>query len=177
MIDIIAPASMLAKDKHYNTHGEWIRNTSAKMQASGDLEKAWNGTVKGEAVKACIANSSWVAYCPYCKSAEAVDPQEKIFFCFRCNMLENDYSALPVDFPEPAMMAEIIAVLMERPMLQGHGPTRYERIIRMRPAIAIQIDGKRFGLGRAWHWEETIDDLRNQQNVPIAEYLKKKGES
>ena len=57
--NIIAGAAMLAQDKHYKTHAEWIRNMSAKMHANGDLEKPWNGNTKGEPVRAYIEVSSW----------------------------------------------------------------------------------------------------------------------
>jgi hypothetical protein len=167
MLDIIAPASMLAKDKHFASHTEWIRNLSAKMAASGDLEKAWDGGVHGEPVKACIDSSRWVAFCPYCASAEAVDPVEKVFFCFHCNMLENDYQALPVEFPEAGLQAQVIAALMERPMIQRGGPTRYERITRMLPVIFLDMNGQRFGLGRSWHFSQTIEDLRAEQDEAI----------
>lgn len=170
MLDIIAPASMLAQDKHFSTHAEWIRNFSAKLHAEGLLEIAWNGQIHGEPVKACIDSSRWVAFCPYCESAEAVDPVEKIFFCFHCNMLDNNYEALPVEFPEVKLMNEIIATLMERPMIQRGGPTRYERITRMLPVIHIDVNGQRFGLGRAWHHSQSVEDLRAEQDVPIHEW-------
>ncbi len=170
MLEIIAPASMLANDKHFSSHAEWLRNLSAKMAAAGDLEKAWNGQVRGEPVKACIDSSRWVAFCPYCENAEAVDPIERIFFCFRCNMLENEYEAIPVEFPEAKLLNEIVAVLMERPMIQRGGPTRYERITRMQPVIYIDVNGQRFGLGRAWHHSQSVEDLRAEQDDPIREW-------
>lgn len=173
MLEIIATASMLANDKHFKTHAEWIRNFSAEMQAKGTLEKAWDGKVNGEPVKACIDASRWIAFCPYCDHAEAVDPVERVFFCFNCNMIENEYQALPVEFPEVNLINEIIAVLMERPMKQTGGPTRYERVTRMRPMIVVEKNGKRFGLSRSWHWSQSIDDLRAEQDEPI-KYWKEK---
>lgn len=177
MTDVIAPASMLAKDKHFQTHVEWLRNISALMHKEGSLEKPWDGRVQGEAVKACIDNSRWVAFCPHCKNAEAVDPKEKVFFCFRCNMVDNEYQALPVEFPETKLMNEIIAVLQERPVLPGFGPTQYERICRTKPAITLEIDGRRFGLTRSWHYSQTVDDLRKEQDEPIKAWKKKKDEA
>jgi len=168
--NIIAGAAMLAQDKHYKTHAEWIRNMSAKMHASGDLEKPWNGNTKGEPVKAYIEVSSWRAKCPYCGHPEAVEPAEKLFFCFHCNMLENDYEARPVEFPEESLKNQIIATLMERPMKNMGGPTKYERIIRMRPMIAIDLNGKRMGLQRDWWHEQTVDDLRREQDDLIAQW-------
>lgn len=170
MLNVIAPASMLAKGKRFATHGEWIRNISSQMARTGDLEVAWNGSIKGEPVKACIDSSRWVAFCPYCNGAEAVDPQEKIFFCFKCNMFDNDHAALPVEFPDARTIKKIVAVLMERPMKQAGGPTEYERITRLVPLIYIEVGGRRLGLGRAWHWSQSSDDLQLEQEDAIKAY-------
>ena len=85
-------------------------------------------------------------------------------------MLENDYEARPVEFPEESLKNQIIATLMERPMKNMGGPTKYERIIRMRPMIAIDLNGKRMGLGRDWWHEQTVDDLRREQDDLIAQW-------
>lgn len=173
MLDIIAPASLMAQTQHFQTHVEWIRNTSARMYASGNLEAPWNGQIKGKAVKACIDSSRWVSFCPYCNHAEAVDPVEKVFFCFNCNMLDNDHEALPVEFPEAKLMNEIIAVLMERPMKQVGGPTRYERIARMQPMIVIVKGDRRYGLSRSWHWSQSVEDLHLEQDEAILQWKEK----
>lgn len=162
--DIIASASLLANDKHFRTHAEWVRNFSAELHKKGSLEKPWNGSVKGRPVPACIDSSRWIAYCPYCGKPEAVDIDEKFFFCFTCNMVENDYEAVPVQFPDAKTISEIVAVLMERPVKVTGGPTKYERIVRMRPVIGIERDEKRYGLGRDWHFSQTVDDLHREQD-------------
>jgi hypothetical protein len=165
--DIIAPASLLAKDRHFNTHAEWVRSHSAKASANGTLEKAWNGKIKGKSAKAYIESSRWLANCPYCGRPEAVDPNEKFMFCFSCNMEANDYEAAPVEFPDIKTVNEITAALMERPMKYLGGPTKYERIVRMQPLIVIERDGKRFGLGRNWDADQTVEDLHEEQDELI----------
>lgn len=169
-MDFIAGAALLAQDKHFKTHEEWVRNLSAKMHRDGNLEKAWDGRIKGEPVKAYIESSRWLAKCPYCTRAEGVEPTEKFLFCFGCNMLDNDYQAVPVEFPEENLKNQIIAVLMERPMKPIGGPTKYERIVRMQPRIVIERNGRRFGLGRNWWHEQSVDDLRAEQDELIARW-------
>jgi hypothetical protein len=172
--NIIAPARLLARDHHFNSHAEWIRNFSAQMENHGTLERAWNGKVRGDVIPAWIDSSRWVATCPFCGRLEAVDPDEKIFFCFNCNMLDNEYEAMPVEFPDEQKINTIMALLMERPMRSIGGPTQYERIARMQPLIAVEIGGRRFTLGRTWHWSQSLDDLKAEQDSPIRSFMDKK---
>lgn len=171
--DQIASILIMVEDQKQSSHSEWLRNLTAQMEAVGSLEKAWNGRVEKTSgdipdVFAWISQSRWLATCPFCNSQEGVDPIEKIFFCMNCDMVDNGYSALPVIFPDPETIAQITAVLLERPVKFIPAPTRYERIIRQVPIIYKEINGKTLGLGRSWTPDQTVEDLHAEQDDLIA---------
>ncbi len=87
--------------------GMWQRVTA---QAKGI---AFMEGVEGEVI-ARINHGRWVANCPFCPSAELVEPGEA-FFCLdaSCGMAKNDNHPMAVVFPENR--AEIEQALQTRP--------------------------------------------------------------
>lgn len=179
-LDVIAPASMLAREQHCSTHREWLLKYTAKMHQAGHLDVAWKGgEVAGDAVKAYIDHSRWIARCPNCQTAEAVDPEEKIFFCMFCSCEDNGYKARPVEFPEPELIKKIVRLLLERPVKHMPGPTAYSRITNAKPAIIVDRRGRveggsiqpgvhiQFKLSRSWHYDQTLEDLEEEQREAV----------
>lgn len=62
-----------------------------------------------------VNHGRWIAFCPFCRGAEMVDPGEPIFFCLSCGNAEAGFRFLRVDFPSPPGMREIEDVLDPRP--------------------------------------------------------------
>jgi hypothetical protein len=180
-IDQIAPAGMLAKEHHCDSHREWLLKFSAQMHKAGSLEVAWKGEVDGEAVKAYIDYSRWVAACPNCGTVEAVDPEEKLFFCLYCSCEDNSHKARPVEFPEPDVMKRIVRLLLERPVQYMPGPTLYNRIGKAQPAIMLDKHLNepgvhvQFKLSRSWHYDQTVEELEEEQREALESWRKAVG--
>lgn len=180
VVDQIASVLIMCQDKKFKSHREWILNITARMEQAGSLESAWDGRVgklnpELADLLAEVEQSRWLAQCPYCASFEGVAPEEKIFFCMVCGMSENDHMALPVVFPEPNMIAQIQAALIERPVHFIPAGTRYERVVRQTPLINVFVDGQSRGLGRNWQPNQTVQDLRTEQDMAIEAWKEWKG--
>jgi hypothetical protein len=169
----IASILIMVQDQKFATHSEWLRNVTAQMEHTGALEKAWNGEIgkfnpDTPDALAWIDNSRWLVTCPFCGNKEGVDPNEAILFCMNCDMLDNNYMALPVVFPDKPTASLIEAVLLERPVTFVPAPTKYERIVRQTPIIFKEINGQLLGLGRCWTPNQSIEDLHAEQDELIS---------
>ena len=75
------------------------------------IERAFSGKVKGTPVQALVVHNRWIANCE-CMGAEAVDPDQPVFYCFSCFNQANKGYPRPVSFP--AEIADIEEILTQR---------------------------------------------------------------
>jgi putative transposon-encoded protein len=68
----------------------------------------------GKKVYAIVNHSRWIAYCDYCGSASAVQPDDG-FFCLTCLNIKNDNRSRPVVFPDNYKEIEILLEKRELP--------------------------------------------------------------
>lgn len=121
----------------------------------------------GAPVRARVEQGAWIADCE-CGGAEFVSPSEPIFFCWGCANRANKTSVRPVEFPKDTDAIE--RLLLERPVNDIRGLTDLERVGMALPLAFAEIDGKKLGLSRNWNPDETIADLKKQNN-----WIKKEG--
>ena len=140
-------------------------------------------TPVGAPVFARIEQGQWIADCDVCSGAEFVDPEEPIFFCFGCGNRYNDHAPRPVIFPE--QREEIEQLILQRPVDDARGLTDLERAGMARPLIQVQKEipinngsdepvmmPVLLPLSRSWNPGESLDDLHEQQDHPILEWIK-----
>ena len=72
--------------------GMWQRMMAQKLGLT--FAEGAKGTVE-----AVINHSRWIAYCPFCAGAEAVE-QGELFFCMSCGMDKNKFHPMNVEFPK-----------------------------------------------------------------------------
>ena len=71
---------------------------------------------RGWTILAAVVNHGrWVVACPSCSSAQLADPDDPRFFCDRCANADHGGGWARVQFPKPAELAAIEAVLAARP--------------------------------------------------------------
>jgi hypothetical protein len=145
MIDKIFDGMDYAKRDKCNSVIGRIRKLTGKMRL------ALSETVAGQPVEAEINAGRWIANCPDCPGAEAVSPDEPIFYCFSCGNKEIGGKLREVIFPKDhkAIEAEILKRVVA-PAVDG------------RDEIAKMLFGRPQGLPRSWTPTETIEDLREQ---------------
>lgn len=128
---------------------------------------------RGEPVRAYIHQGQWLAECE-CGGHEFVDPQDPVFFCWKCvNRLNGGYLR-PVQVP--AEWREIEALILERPVIDIRGETDLERAGGAQAAIVIKSAQGEFPLVRSWKPEESLDELR-KQNAAIAHAVLEPGKT
>ena len=121
---------------------------------------------RGKPVKARIWQGIWIADCE-CGGAEFVSPDEPIFFCWGCGNQNNSGACRPVEFPENREKIE--AKILERPVQKRYGLDELSRAEGAQAAITV--DGYR--LARCWMPDETMQDLKDQQDKAIEAYKKR----
>ena len=102
-------------------------------------------------MKAYVNQGRWIATC-HCGGAEAVDPDEPFFYCFVCGNRSTDGNPRLVIFPKDKEQIE--AELLKRPVIEMQGRNAVERAFQALPAVGR--------LARNWTPDETLDDLRQQ---------------
>lgn len=103
----------------------------------------------GKPVKAEINAGRWIARCE-CGGAEAVDPEEPIFYCFACGNFSTKGRPRAVTFPENREAIE--AEILKRAVILGQGTNLIARLVNAQPV----------GYPRAWIPEESLADLKEQ---------------
>lgn len=96
------------------------------------------GTADGPEILAYVNHGRVVADCPFCRSAQIVDPDDPRFYCYDCGNAAVEGLYLPVGFPED--LGEI------------------ERALGARPSPA----------NRNWLPGETVERLRAENDVHLA---------
>jgi hypothetical protein len=106
----------------------------------------------GNPVYAEINAGRWIARCPDCNGAEAVNPQDKHpkFFCFSCGNERISGKYRRVIFPED--WQEIEKEILKRPVKKPPG----------RDPIAQAFCAIPERLPRAWRPDESLEDIRKQ---------------
>jgi hypothetical protein len=107
----------------------WPDFVKARIPSQAKINKAVgpvNATVPP--TNARINHGIWIADCPNCIGAEAVDYDNRRFFCFNC---KNDYAderPIRVIFPPKKDRLQIQAILMFRPDHRNRNWFPYETI-------------------------------------------------
>ncbi len=122
-------------------------------------------------VKAEICFGAWIARCPDCCGAEAVDPDEPIFYCFSCGNRSINGAPRKVIFPDEVTRDQIEKLVMNRPVNDSVGLNKIDRAFNAKPKIQVLVDEKVQVLSRSWKPTETVKDLQFQ-NKAIAVYEK-----
>jgi len=134
-----------------------VRERILKRVQKGHLVCLGIDKPQGESVKAYIDFGQWIAACP-CGGHEFVDIEEPIFYCFSCGNRRNDSYVRPVEFPNQETIKEIERLILLRPVDDEQGLTDLDRAYRAKPLISTS---KGF-LSRSWDWQETVEDLKEQ---------------
>lgn len=130
-----------------------------KMSA---MDTPMKGDPKGKPVKAEINFGQWIAKCPDCNGAEAVDPSEPIFYCCSCGNFSQNGSPRPVEFPPEKERKAIEKEVLKRPVKVGMGTHYIERL-----TMAIPMTLSKEGLlSRSWKPGETLEEIK-RQNKPL----------
>ena len=158
MIERIITAKDYARREGARTVRERIEKNCEKMRKKNVLDTPINGKEKGKPVLAELNWGQWIARCPDCKGAEAVDPDEPIFYCFSCGNFSNDGHPRHVLFPPEKERKEIEKELLKRPVKVGVGTHDIERLTLAEP-MARNEKGL---LSRSWTPGETLDDIKEQ---------------
>lgn len=147
-MDRILTARDYAKIENFRSVKERIQGRCERAQ--GMIDTPFEDVKpKGKAVKAEINAGRWIANCE-CGGAEAVDPEEPIFYCFACGNAANQGKPRPVVFPENT--DEIEVLLLQRPVTFTNGTNEIARMVNAIPV----------GYPRSWRPDETIEDLKQQ---------------
>ena len=117
------------------------------------------GEPKGKPVKAEINFGQWIARCPDCKGAEAVDPDEPIFYCLSCGNFRNGGQPRPVEFPPDYKAIE--REILKRPVKVGMGTHYIERLTMAVPMVMTD-EGL---LSRSWVPGESLEEIKRQNKV------------
>jgi len=156
MEEKIITAMDYAKREGANSVRERIEKICKKMGNTNDSPV--NGAVKGKPVAAEINFGQWIATCPDCPGAEAVDPGEPIFYCCSCGNRTNGGHPRPVTFPPTKERIAIENEILKRPVKVGMGTHYIERLTLAIP-MAMTKEGL---LSRSWKPGETLDEIKRQ---------------
>ena len=149
---------------------ERIRKISNEMVQRHILDTPFDDSeVVGKPVNAEINWGQWIAKCE-CGGAEAVDPDEPIFYCFSCGNYSNKGKPRPVIFPDQKEREQIEREILKRPVKISKGTHMIERLTTAEPQVFDMVDGKLMPLSRSWIPGETAKDIVKQNKV-----LKKAG--
>ena len=124
-----------------------------------------------EEVEAEISFGSWIANCPDCGGAEAVDPDEPIFYCFSCGNRSINGVPRKVIFPDEDARDQIEELVMARPVNDSIGLNKIDRAFNAKPKIQVLVDDKIEVLSRSWKPVETVEVMQFQ-NQAITLYEK-----
>ena len=145
-----------AKREGASTVRERIALLCQKRVERNLLDTPMKGEPTGKVIKAEINFGQWIAKCPDCNGAEAVDPSEPIFYCFSCGNYKQNGRPRKVEFPKDR--EEIEKLVLARPIKIGMGTHNIERVTLAKPTIWTK-----FGpLSRSWVPGETVADLKKQ---------------
>lgn len=156
MEEKIITAMDYAKREHANSVKERIEKICKKMGNTNDTPI--KGAVKGKPVAAEINFGQWIATCPDCRGAEAVDPSEPIFYCFSCGNFANGGHPRKVIFPPDKERKAIEKEILKRPVKVGMGTHYIERLTSAEP-MKRTSEGL---LSRSWKPGETVDEIKRQ---------------
>jgi hypothetical protein len=132
------------RDRAPNTKA-WIRTIAEKKKHVID------DTVSGgNSVYAEINAGRWIAKCPDCNGAEAVDPDERVFYCLSCGNERVGGKHRKVVFPKNWKAIE--KEILKRPVKVRPG----------RDPIAQAFTAIPDKLPRAWTTDETLEDIQKQ---------------
>lgn len=163
-VDYIVSAKDYDKSKGGSGSGKaWLLRCVADVRKARGIKlevKALDAP-SGKPVVARIEQGAWLADCE-CGGAMFIDPDEPVFFCCNCGNRANAGKARPVTVPDAETRAEIERLLLERPVNDMAGLNDLERAGLARPLIVTE----RGGLARNWTPDETLDELR-RQNEPV----------
>lgn len=141
---------------------ERIARISTQMKARRLLDTPFvGGAPVGKPVTAEVNHGQWIALCE-CGGAEAVDPDEPIFYCFNCGNRSTKGRPRSVVFPQN--IEEIERTLLERPLEDGGGANEIDRVFLARPLVGM-VDGQGVVMHRSWKPEETAEELRSQNGM------------
>jgi hypothetical protein len=108
----------LAPSLGARTYREWIKKMTKESRAARIFLDgiAINFEPTGTPIQAQIANGAWIVMCDVqgCSGAEAVSPDDPIFFCFSCYNASNGYHVRPVEYPTIETIDSITTELMKR---------------------------------------------------------------
>ena len=158
MIDRIITAKDYAQREGAKTVRERIEKICEKMRLRNVMDTPINGKPKGKPVSAELNFGQWIAKCPDCPGAEAVDPDEPIFYCFSCGNFSNGGQPRAVIFPPEKERKAIEKEILKRPVKVGRGTHDIERLTLAEP---MARDEKGL-LSRSWLPGETLDDIKEQ---------------
>ena len=169
-MDKIITAKDYAAREGAKTIKERIRRISNEMVRRNILDTPFDDSeVVGKPVNAEINWGQWIAKCE-CGGAEAVDPDEPIFYCFSCGNYANHGKPRPVIFPDQKERGKIEREILKRPVKISRGTHMIERLTTAEPQVFDMVDGKLMPLSRSWVPGETAKDIVKQNEV-----LKKEG--
>lgn len=164
-MDRIIRARDYAKREGARSVVERIARLSAQMAARRLLDTPFaGGAPVGTPVLAEIGDGQWLARCE-CGGMEAVDEDEPIFYCFNCGNHKTKGRPRPVVFPSKQKMVEIERLLLERPMRESGGANEMDRMLMQLPALMGMVDGRPVVMRRSWKPDESVDELRRQNEM------------
>lgn len=156
MEEKIITAMDYARREGAKTVRERIELICKKMGKTND--SPIKGEPEGKPVAAEINFGQWIAHCPDCKGAEAVDPDEPIFYCCSCGNFTNGGQPRAVIFPSEKERIAIEKEILKRPVKVGMGTHYIERLTLAEPMIR---DAKGL-LSRSWTTGETLNEIKEQ---------------
>ena len=162
MEEKIITALDYAKREGAKTVKERIALICAKKLMQNVMDTPVKGEPKGKPVKAEINFGQWIAKCPDCNGAEAVDPSEPILYCFSCGNFSQNGSPRPVEFPPEKERKAIEKEILKRPVKICGGTHYIERAILAIPMV-LSEEGL---LSRSWIPGETLEEIK-RQNKPL----------
>lgn len=116
-------------------------------------------------VKARIELGAVVGDCE-CGGCEFVSIEEPIFYCMECFNRLHGGALRPVQFPAPEVWAEIVRLVMLRPVEDLRGADDCDRAYNSRAVIYLEKeDGQHLPLTRSWNPNESVDDLMRENEA------------
>lgn len=119
-------------------------------------------------VRARVWQGQWIADCE-CSGAAFVQHSDPVFMCFSCANRLQEGRLRTVQFPPPLELNEIERLLLERPVDDLAGLEDKERAGLAKPLVFVEGRG---GLARNWTPDQTVEDLRKEQEKPLSEWHK-----
>jgi hypothetical protein len=162
MEEKIISAMDYARREKVSSVTDRIRKIYQKKFDKGEMDVPIKTDVKGKPVYAEINFGQWLAKCPDCPGAEAVAPEDPVFYCFSCGNFTNNGHFRQVIFPATRTRKAIEAEVLRRPVEIKAGTHTIERLTLAKPLIRTE----KGLLSRSWTPDEELETLR-QQNKDI----------